>query len=31
MKLNDVLLGLVKLHPGVSGYELRRIIVQSTK
>ena len=31
MKLNDVLLGLVKLHPGVSGYELRRIIAQSTQ
>lgn len=31
MKLSDVLLGLVKLHPGVSGYELRRIIAQSTQ
>ena len=31
MKLNDVLLGLVKLHPGASGYELRRIISQSTQ
>ena len=31
MKLNDVLLGLVKLHPGVSGYELRKIISQSTQ
>lgn len=31
MKLSDVLLGLVKLHPGVSGYELRRIISQSTQ
>ena len=31
MKLNDVLLGLVKLHPGVSGYDLRRIITQSTQ
>ena len=31
MKLNDVLLGLVKLHPGVSGYELRRIIARSTQ
>ena len=31
MKLNDVLLGLVKLHPGASGYDLRRIIVQSTQ
>ena len=31
MKLIDVLLGLVKLHPGVSGYELRRIISQSTQ
>lgn len=31
MKLNDVLLGLVKLHPGASGYELRRIIAQSTQ
>ena len=31
MKLNDVLLGLVKLRPGVSGYELRKIISQSTQ
>ena len=31
MKLNDVLLGLVKLHPGASGYDLRRIIAQSTQ
>ena len=31
MKLSDVLLGLVKLHPGASGYELRRIITRSTQ
>lgn len=31
MKLSDVLLGLVKLHPGASGYDLRRIIAQSTQ
>ncbi len=31
MKMNDVLLGLIKLHPGVSGYELRKIICQSTQ
>lgn len=31
MKLNDILLGLVKLHPGVSGYELRKIVSRSTQ
>lgn len=31
MKINEVLLGLVKMHPGVSGYELRKIISQSTQ
>lgn len=30
-KLSDVLLGLVKLHPGASGYDLRRIVAQSTQ
>lgn len=31
MKINEVLLGLVKMHPRVSGYELRKIISQSTQ
>lgn len=30
MRLREVLLGLVELHPGVSGYELRSIITRST-
>ncbi|NTW39187.1 MAG: PadR family transcriptional regulator [Cellulomonadaceae bacterium] len=30
MKLRHVLLGLVELHPGVTGYELKAIVAQST-
>ncbi|WP_372594053.1 PadR family transcriptional regulator [Actinotalea sp.] len=30
MKLKDVLLGLVELHPGATGYELKAIISEST-
>src|SRR5512146_153104 len=30
MELDDVLLGLIRLHQGVTGYELNRIIKEST-
>lgn len=30
MKLRDLLLGLIELHPGATGYELKRIIEDST-
>jgi DNA-binding PadR family transcriptional regulator len=30
MKLKDILLGLIELHPGATGYELKKIIEDST-
>ncbi len=31
MKVNDVLLGLVALHPNISGYDLKKVIDDSTR